>query len=89
MRAHAAEKLQAKGVDLIVGNDVAAADVGFEHDTNRVHVVGRDGFEQDTTLIDKREVARVVLDAVVFLRQRPTSPAQQGSPQQPRKESDT
>jgi len=72
--ARAIEKLRAKGVDLIVGNDVAAAGVGFEHDTNRVHMVGRDGFEQDTALIDKRDVARAVLDAVVSIRRRPESP---------------
>jgi phosphopantothenoylcysteine decarboxylase/phosphopantothenate--cysteine ligase len=88
MRARAAEKLRTKGVDLIAGNDVAAADVGFGHDTNRVHVVGRDGFEQDTTLVDKRDVARVVLDAVVSMR-RPTSPPRRANPQPGSKESDT
>jgi phosphopantothenoylcysteine decarboxylase/phosphopantothenate--cysteine ligase len=72
-RASAAEKLRAKGADLIVANDVSSPGVGFEHDTNRVHMVGRDGFEQDTNLIDKRDVARVVLDAVVSLRQRQQS----------------
>ena len=72
-RANAAEKLRTKGADLIVANDVSSPGVGFEHDTNRVHMVGRDGFEQDTTLIDKRDVARVVLDAVVSLRQRQQS----------------
>src|SRR5207253_3567920 len=84
MRTQAAEKLHAKGVDLIVGNDVAAAEVGFEHDTNRVHMVGRDGFEQDTALVDKRDVARAVLDAVVSLRRQPTTPPRHDS-----KESDT
>jgi phosphopantothenoylcysteine decarboxylase/phosphopantothenate--cysteine ligase len=68
-RQNAAAKLRAKGVDLIVANDVSAPGAGFEHDTNRVHMVGRDGFEQDTHLIDKRDVARAVLDAVVRLRQ--------------------
>jgi phosphopantothenoylcysteine decarboxylase/phosphopantothenate--cysteine ligase len=82
-RANAAGKLRAKGVDLIVANDVSAPGVGFEHDTNRVHMVGRDGFEQDTTLVDKRDVARAVLDAVVSLRQ------QQPHEQQQSKESDT
>jgi phosphopantothenoylcysteine decarboxylase/phosphopantothenate--cysteine ligase len=80
MRTQAAEKLHAKGVDLIVGNDVAAAEVGFEHDTNRVHMVGRDGFEQDTALVDKRDVARAVLDAVVSLRWHAASPQRQASP---------
>ena len=63
-----------------MGNDVAAAGVGFEHDTNRVHMVGRDGFEQDTALIDKRDVARAVLDAVVSMRRRPESAPPQGNP---------
>ena len=69
-RTNAAEKLRRKGVDLIVANDVSSPGVGFEHDTNRVQMVGRDGFEQDTTLVDKRDVARAVLDAVISLRQR-------------------
>jgi phosphopantothenoylcysteine decarboxylase/phosphopantothenate--cysteine ligase len=68
LRVNAAAKLRAKGVDLIVANDVAAAGAGFEHDTNRVHLVGRDGVEHDTSLVDKRDVARVVLDAVVRMR---------------------
>jgi phosphopantothenoylcysteine decarboxylase/phosphopantothenate--cysteine ligase len=68
LRARAAAKLRAKGVDLIVGNDVGAPGAGFEHDTNRVHLVRSDGLEQDTTLVDKRDVARVVLDAVLSIR---------------------
>jgi phosphopantothenoylcysteine decarboxylase/phosphopantothenate--cysteine ligase len=73
LRARAAEKLRTKGVDLIVGNDVGAPDTGFGHDTNRVHMVGRGGFEQDTELLDKRDVARAVLDAVVALRRTSTT----------------
>ena len=68
VRARAREKLRAKGVDLVVANDVGEAGSGFEHDTNRVLLLGADGSEHGTTLIDKREVARAVLDAVVSLR---------------------
>ena len=42
VRANAADKLARKGADLVVANDVAAAGVGFEHDTNAVIIVGRD-----------------------------------------------
>jgi phosphopantothenoylcysteine decarboxylase/phosphopantothenate--cysteine ligase len=68
VRAHAQGKLRTKGVDLVVANDVAAPGVGFEHDTNRVVIVGPDGFELEGTLMDKRAVARLVIDAVVDRR---------------------
>ena len=68
VRSYAEGKLRSKGVDLIVANDVGAPGAGFEHDTNRVLVIGRDGFELEGTLMDKRAVARLVLDAVVDLR---------------------
>jgi phosphopantothenoylcysteine decarboxylase / phosphopantothenate---cysteine ligase len=68
VRASAATKLRQKRLDLVVANDVAAPGAGFEHDTNRVMVLGADGFEQDGELMDKREVAALVLDAVVAHR---------------------
>jgi len=68
VRAYASSKLRAKGLDLVVANDVSAPDVGFEHDTNRVLVLGPDGFEIEGSLMDKRAVARLVLDAVIDRR---------------------
>ena len=41
--AHAQEKLHAKGVDLLVANDVTAAGAGFGSDTNRVTLLNRHG----------------------------------------------
>jgi phosphopantothenoylcysteine decarboxylase / phosphopantothenate---cysteine ligase len=67
-RARAAAKLAAKGLDLIVGNDVSSTGSGFGSDANRVVVLGAGGFEQQGELMDKRAVARMVLDAVVALR---------------------
>ena len=58
-------KLEAKNVDLIVANDVAAPGVGFEHDTNQVLIMSRSGAERNVALRDKRGVARAVLDEVV------------------------
>ncbi|MDQ1402613.1 MAG: phosphopantothenoylcysteine decarboxylase / phosphopantothenate---cysteine ligase [Actinomycetota bacterium] len=69
----ARRKLAAKHLDLIVANDVSAPGAGFEHDTNAVTLLGADGFVQDVPLIDKREVARVILDAVVARRNRSTA----------------
>jgi phosphopantothenoylcysteine decarboxylase / phosphopantothenate---cysteine ligase len=66
--ANARKKLERKNLDLIVANDVGAAGVGFEHDTNAVVLVRADGVDQDVPLTDKRSVAAAVLDAVVALR---------------------
>ncbi len=74
LEAAAAAKLRAKGLDLIVANDVSAPGVGFEHDTNRVIVLSAGGIDQDVPLSDKRVVARAVLDAVVAHR----APSYQG-----------
>jgi len=64
LRERAAEKLRTKGIDLIVANDVSEPGVGFEHDTNAVVLLGADGAEQQVALTAKRDVARVVIDAV-------------------------
>jgi len=71
--ANARGKLERKNLDLIVANDVAAPGVGFEHDTNAVVILDRDGGEQPVELADKRTVARVVLDAVVARRRASTA----------------
>ena len=63
----AAAKLVAKGVDLMVANDVSAPGVGFDHETNAVTVLGRDGSRREVGLSSKRQVADAVLDAVVAL----------------------
>jgi phosphopantothenoylcysteine decarboxylase/phosphopantothenate--cysteine ligase len=68
LRANAADKLARKGADLIVANDVSEPDVGFEHDTNAVVILGADGSVQDLALADKRAIARSILDAVSTTR---------------------
>lgn len=62
--ANATDKLQRKNADLLVANDVGAPDVGFEHDTNEVLIIGRDGDQHHVPLAHKRDVARAVLDRV-------------------------
>ncbi|HUY22270.1 MAG TPA: bifunctional phosphopantothenoylcysteine decarboxylase/phosphopantothenate--cysteine ligase CoaBC [Acidimicrobiales bacterium] len=61
----AAAKLEAKGVDLMVANDVSAEHVGFDHDTNAVTIMGADGTSRDVPLASKIEVAHAILDSVV------------------------
>ncbi|MGH7526088.1 MAG: phosphopantothenoylcysteine decarboxylase, partial [Gemmatimonadales bacterium] len=57
-------KLERKDLDLIVVNDALEPGAGFEHDTNRVAMVGRDGTPRILPLQSKREVAEAILDAV-------------------------
>ncbi len=60
-------KLAAKGVDLIVANDVSADGVGFDHDTNQVTIFGADGSAVGVPLSAKDAVADAVLDRVCAL----------------------
>jgi phosphopantothenoylcysteine decarboxylase/phosphopantothenate--cysteine ligase len=62
--ARAPEKLRAKGVDLLVANDVSEAGSGFGTDTNRVTILDRGGAVEELPLLTKREVADRILDRV-------------------------
>ena len=72
--AHAREKLQAKGVDLLVANDVTAAGSGFGSDTNRVFILDRDGSAEELPLLPKRDVAHLILDRILTLQTGRRSP---------------
>ncbi len=58
-------KLERKGVDLLVVNDVSAPGVGFDHDTNAVVVLGVGGERREIALTTKDAVANGVLDSVI------------------------
>jgi len=57
-------KLHAKGIDLLVANDVSEAGSGFGTDTNRVTILDRGGAVEELPLLPKREVADRILDRV-------------------------
>ena len=63
----AVAKLSAKGVDLMVANDVSAAGAGFDHDTNEVTIFGADGSVATVSLRTKAAVADAILDRVAAL----------------------
>jgi phosphopantothenoylcysteine decarboxylase/phosphopantothenate--cysteine ligase len=65
--AHASEKLEAKGLSLIVANDVTDPDAGFGVDTNRVTLIDPDGGVQELPLLSKAGVAERVLERVESL----------------------
>jgi phosphopantothenoylcysteine decarboxylase/phosphopantothenate--cysteine ligase len=62
---NARAKLQHKRLDLIVANDVSAADAGFEADTNRVTLLWADGTVESLPLMSKGEVAHAIWDGVL------------------------
>jgi phosphopantothenoylcysteine decarboxylase / phosphopantothenate---cysteine ligase len=65
--ASAREKLAAKNLDLIVANDVTAPGAGFDVLTNRVTLIDATA-TTELPLMDKRAVARAVLDRVEALK---------------------
>ena len=62
-------KLERKGLDAVVANDISRADIGFDAGDNEVTIVTADG-EQAVPRSSKAEVAAHVLDAVERLRAR-------------------
>ena len=65
LRQNATSKLESKGIDMIVANDVSTAGVGFGHDTNAVLLLDRSGGTTEVPLSDKHQVAAAVLDAAL------------------------
>ena len=63
--ARGRRKLERKGVDLLVVNDVSAPGVGFDHDTNAVVILDRDGSQVEIPLTSKDAVANRLLDRVI------------------------
>jgi len=60
----AGEKLAAKGFDLIVANRAGEADAGFDTDTNRVTILGRDMPPRQLPLMSKFAVAGSIMDLI-------------------------
>lgn len=65
VEAHAREKLQRKGADLIVANDVADTSIGFDSDENEVMVIARDGSVTRIPKAAKEVIADRLLDVIV------------------------
>jgi phosphopantothenoylcysteine decarboxylase/phosphopantothenate--cysteine ligase len=66
--ANALAKLERKNLDLIVANDVTAADSGFDVATNSATILDRNGTREDTGLLSKDDLADRILDRVIGLR---------------------
>lgn len=68
--AEARRKLQEKNLDLIVANNITVPGAGFGFDTNQVKIITADGGVIDSPLLDKEEIAYIILDKVLEVLQR-------------------
>ncbi len=64
---HATEKLNRKGLDLVVANDVTIAGSGFGSEQNAATLIERNGQTTEFSLRPKRELADNILDAALRL----------------------
>ena len=62
---NAGEKLRSKNADLIVANDVTQEGAGFDVDTNIATLISSNGMMTALEIMTKRELADVILDAVL------------------------
>jgi phosphopantothenoylcysteine decarboxylase/phosphopantothenate--cysteine ligase len=60
-------KLQTKGLNLIVANDVSGSESGFGVDNNRVTLLGADGSVEALPLVSKTEVAEIVINKLIWM----------------------
>jgi phosphopantothenoylcysteine decarboxylase/phosphopantothenate--cysteine ligase len=64
---NASNKLESKGLDLIVANDISATDAGFAVETNRVTLLFADGRRESLPLMSKTKTAELILERVAIL----------------------
>jgi phosphopantothenoylcysteine decarboxylase/phosphopantothenate--cysteine ligase len=67
LRDHARDKLRRKGLNLLVANDISAADAGFNVDTNRVILFDDAGGEEALDLMSKTRVAEHLIGRIAAL----------------------
>lgn len=64
MYEYALGKLKKKNFDFIVANDVTEKGAGFNVDTNIVTIIEKDGKSKKYPIMDKTEVAKIIIDKV-------------------------
>lgn len=65
---YARSKMEKKGLDLVVANDITKDGAGFDTDTNIATILTQNGGPVDVPLMSKRELADKILDEIVKLR---------------------
>jgi phosphopantothenoylcysteine decarboxylase/phosphopantothenate--cysteine ligase len=67
LTGNASAKLKAKGLDLVVANDITAKDAGFGADTNRVTLIDAAGNTEPLPLAPKSELADIIVERLTKL----------------------
>jgi phosphopantothenoylcysteine decarboxylase/phosphopantothenate--cysteine ligase len=65
LKANAARKMHAKGMDMIVANDITDRQAGFEVDTNKVLLMFSDGSVEQLPVLPKSDVAEKILQHLI------------------------
>jgi phosphopantothenoylcysteine decarboxylase/phosphopantothenate--cysteine ligase len=69
---YAREKLERKGVDLLVANDITLTDAGFDSENNRVTILDSSGVQENLDLMSKAKVSEHIIRRVAqILENRP------------------
>jgi phosphopantothenoylcysteine decarboxylase/phosphopantothenate--cysteine ligase len=61
---NAQSKLKKKNLDMIVLNSLNETGAGFEHDTNKVTVIRKDGYKKELPLLSKFQTANYILSEI-------------------------
>ncbi|MEP7290573.1 MAG: bifunctional phosphopantothenoylcysteine decarboxylase/phosphopantothenate--cysteine ligase CoaBC [Chloroflexota bacterium] len=64
---YARDKLERKGLDLLIANDISAADAGFELDSNRVLIFERDENNPEEMAASKAKISEAIIERVAKL----------------------
>ncbi len=70
VREEARKKLQEKGLDLIVGNDISREDQGFQSEFNQVLLIDCEGKEEELPRLPKTDIAAILWDRIQSLESR-------------------
>jgi phosphopantothenoylcysteine decarboxylase / phosphopantothenate---cysteine ligase len=77
--ANARAKLEAKGIDLLVANDVSQAGIGFDAEDNEVLLIDRWGGTRPLPRMSKSAVADAIFSEILRLRAAEGCPAGKAS----------
>lgn len=65
LEKNAIAKISKKNLDMIAANRVGVPDSGFKSDTNQVKLLYKDGSKEDLPVLEKIEVANIILDRIL------------------------
>ena len=65
LEKNAVLKIKKKNLDMIAANLVGSKDSGFKADTNKVKLIFKDGSSLDIPLMEKEELANILIDTIL------------------------